>query len=139
MRRVYLSTIWLYISSSVYILNRFRNVTSLQPRESGLAYLGLDRGMLLSLSLAVLVNSRTFMRLSKKRVEEEPEYVHQRGYLTLIYGAISILIGLIVYCWTPEKALTSVIPYHGNQLCRVRHHVHIRKCSGIQIVIEPNP
>jgi hypothetical protein len=41
----------------------------------GLAYLGLAGGMLLSLSLASVVNDRTFVRLSKKHGEEKPEYV----------------------------------------------------------------
>lgn len=62
------------------LLSTFSIVFEAQYRFSGgslgLVYLGLAGGMLLSMSLAGLVNDRTFVRLSKKHGEEKPEYVY---------------------------------------------------------------
>lgn len=93
------------------------------PSNLGLAYLGLAGGMLISLTIASFVSDRTYVRLTKKHKKEKPEYMlilpvalattnldYRYRLESLIYGSISIPIGLFIYGWTAEKEVHSAVP-----------------------------
>ncbi|KAJ6135905.1 hypothetical protein N7512_001065 [Penicillium capsulatum] len=72
----------------------------------GLVYLGLAIGFLISLGIASYANDKTHERLAQKHGEAKPEYRLE----SLLYGAIAIPIGLIVYGWTCQEKVHPAVP-----------------------------
>ncbi|THC91331.1 hypothetical protein EYZ11_009196 [Aspergillus tanneri] len=84
----------------------FEGQYNFSEAKLGLVYLGLAIGFLISLSIASFANDRTHARLTRKHGEAKPEYRLD----SLIYGAIAIPVGLIIYGWTTQERVHPAVP-----------------------------
>ncbi|KAJ5693028.1 hypothetical protein N7462_002451 [Penicillium macrosclerotiorum] len=90
----------------------FQGQYGFNDRSIGLVYLGLAIGFLLSLSIASFANDKTHARLTREHGEAKPEYRLE----SLVYGAIAIPVGFVLYGWTCQEHVHPAVPIVGTGL-----------------------